>query len=102
MLYAGLDIHKNFCQAIVMTKDGELVKEKRIKSEKEDIEKFFSGLKNVHVALEATTNYEYFYDLLDGLGTTVNLSHPLKTRLIADARVKTDKIVEKIKEKVTC
>ena len=43
MLYAGLDVHKNFCQAIVLTKDGEVVKEKRIKSEKEDIEEFFSG-----------------------------------------------------------
>ena len=25
MQYAGLDVHKNFCQAIIMTKDGEIV-----------------------------------------------------------------------------
>ena len=92
MLYAGLDVHKNFCQAIVMTKDGELVKEDRIKSEKEDIEEFFSCLENVEVAFEASGNYEYYYDLLDSLGCKVYLSHPLKTRLIAEARIKTDKI----------
>lgn len=83
MLYAGLDIHKNFCQAIVLTKDGELVKEGRIKSEKEDIEEFFSGFENVKVAFEASTSYEYFYDLLDDLGYMVYLSHPLKTKLIS-------------------
>lgn len=44
MLYAGLDVHKNFCQAIVLTKDGERVKEDRIRSEKDDIEEFFYGL----------------------------------------------------------
>jgi transposase len=92
MLYAGLDVHKNFCQAIVMTKDGELVKEGRIKSEKEDIQRFFSSLENVEVAFEASGNYEYYYDILDSLGYKVHLSHPLKTRLIADARIKTDKI----------
>jgi len=92
MLYAGLDVHKNFCQAIVLTKDSEVVKEKRIKSEKKDIEEFFSGFENIRVAFEASTNYEYFYDVLNGLGFTVHLSHPLKTRLIAESRVKTDKI----------
>lgn len=92
MLYGGLDVHKNFCQAIVLTKDGELVKEGRIKSEKEDIEEFFCGLEHMKIAFEATGSYEYFYDILDGLGYTVYLSHPLKTRLIAESRIKTDKI----------
>jgi|GEM_PF-6561401 len=37
MAYAGVDLHKNFCQTIVCTKEGELIKEGRIKTEKEDI-----------------------------------------------------------------
>jgi len=92
MLYAGLDIHKNFCQAIIMTKDGEIVKEERIESEKKNLVEFFDGFENINVAFEASTNYEYFYDLLDSLNYNVCLSHPLKTRLIAESRVKTDKI----------
>jgi transposase len=92
MLYAGLDVHKDFCQAIVLTKEGEVVKEGRIKSRKEDIEDFFSGLVEVNVAFEASGNYEYFYDILEKICSGVSLSHPLKTRLIAESRVKTDKV----------
>ena len=96
MLYAGLDVHKNFCQAIVMTKDGEIVKEARIRSEKDEIRNFFSGLKNLKVAFEASGGYEYFYDILEDLGYEVYLSNPSKTRLIAESRVKTDKVDSKV------
>jgi len=92
MLYAGLDVHKNFCQAIVMTKDGDIVKESRIKSEDEEIKEFFSEFSDLSVAFEATGFYESIYDLLSDLGFRVYLSHPLKTRLIADSKIKTDKI----------
>ena len=53
MLYAGLDIHKEFSQAVLCRKDGEILKEEKIKSEKEDLEKFFSGFENVKVVFEA-------------------------------------------------
>ncbi len=69
-----------------------MIKEGRIKTEKEDIEEFFSDLEDLEIAFEASTNYEYFYDLLEGLGHKVVLAHPLKTRMIADAKIKTDKI----------
>ncbi|MDI6885461.1 MAG: IS110 family transposase [archaeon] len=92
MAYAGVDLHKSFCQTIVCTKEGELIKEGRIKTEKEEIEEFFSDLEDLEIAFEASTNYEYFYDLLEGLGHKVVLAHPLKTRMIAEARIKTDKI----------
>lgn len=92
MLYAGMDIHKTHCQAILMTKDGEIVKEERIKSDDEEIKDFFSGFKDVNIAFEATTNYEYFYEVFEGLGYKPFLSHPYKTRLIAESMIKTDKI----------
>jgi transposase len=92
MIYAGLDLHKSFCQTKICTKEGELVKEGRIRTETEDIEKFFSGLEDLTIAFEASGNYEYFYDLLEGLGHKVILAHPLKTKMIADAKIKTDKI----------
>jgi len=94
--YAGVDLHKSFCQTIVCTKRWEIDKEGRIKTEKEDIEEFFSDLENLEIALEATTNYEYFYDLLESLGHRVVLAHPLKTRMIAEAKITTDKISAKM------
>ena len=92
MAYAGVDLHKNFCQTIICTREGELIKEGRIRTEKEDIEEFFSDLEDLEIAFEASGNYEYFYDLLESLGHKVVLAHPLKTRMIAESRVKTDKV----------
>jgi transposase len=96
MAYAGVDLHKSFCQAIVCTHEGEVLKEGRIPTEKEDITEFFSGLERLEIALEATSNYEYYYDLLESLGHSVVVSHPRKTRMIADAKIKTDKLDAKI------
>jgi len=92
VVYAGVDLHKSYCQAIVCTEKGEVIKEGRIRTEKEDIEEFFASLENLEVAIEATTNYEYFYDLLEGLGHRVVVAHPVKTRMIAEAKITTDKI----------
>ena len=73
-----------------------MLKEGRIPTEREDIEEFFSGLEHLEIALEASTNYEYYYDLLESLGHHVVVAHPLKTRMIADAKIKTDKLDARI------
>lgn len=96
MLYAGLDIHKNFCQAMVCTEDGATVKEGKLSAGTKEIGEFFSGLGDIRIAMEATTCYEYIFDFLEGNGYEVVLSHPLKTRLIAESRIKTDKISAKV------
>jgi len=64
MLYAGMDVHKKFCQIIVCTKEGEVVKKGRIKTDEKEIREFFYGLKNVKVAIEASANYSYIVDAL--------------------------------------
>jgi len=46
----------------------------------------------VEVAIEATPNWYWLHDLLEDEGFKVKLSHPLKTRAIAYAKVKTYKI----------
>lgn len=96
MAYAGVDLHKSYCQAIVCTYEGEVLKTGRISTDKEDLEEFFSGLEHLEIALEASTNYDYFYDLLESLGHHVVVAHPLKTRMIADAKIKTDELDAKI------
>lgn len=100
MVYAGLDLHKSFCHVLVCEKKGELIKEGRIKTETKDIAEFFYGLEDLTVAFEASSNYEYFYDLLEGLGHKVVLAHPLKTKMIAEAKIKTDKIDAKTLEEL--
>jgi len=96
MLYSGIDIHPKVSQCVIGTTDGKIIKEDKIKSDKKEIEEFFSGLGKVKVVFEATTNYEYFFDIFEALGCEVVLAHPLKTRAIAAARIKTDKISARI------
>ena len=45
-----------------------------------------------HVALEATYGWEWLAELLEDAGFDVHLAHPLRTRAIAAARVKTDAV----------
>ncbi|MDI6708784.1 MAG: IS110 family transposase [Candidatus Thermoplasmatota archaeon] len=97
MLYAGLDLHKNFSQVIICREDGCKVKDGRICSTREEISKFFSGFKEpLKIAIEATTACEWVFDLLEEQGYEVVLAHPLKTRWIAESKIKTDKIDAKI------
>jgi len=93
MLYAGLDIHKNFSQAVVCRENGNVLKEGRVPTTKESISEFFSEFKEeLKIAIEAGINSEYIFDFLEEQGHKVTLAHPLKTRMIAESRVKTDKI----------
>src|SRR6266498_4793765 len=44
------------------------------------------------VALEATYGWEWLADLLEEAGYELHLAHPLRTKAIAAARVKTDAV----------
>jgi len=46
--------------------------------------------------LEATWNWYWLWDLLEEQGYRLRLAHPLKTKAIASARIKTDKIDSEI------
>jgi transposase len=69
---------------------------RKIPTEQEDSEEFFAGLERLEIALEASTNYEYYYDLLERLGHHVVVAHLVRTRMITDAKIKTDKLDAKI------
>ena len=46
----------------------------------------------MEIAVEATPSWYWLYDHLENEGFEVKLSHPLKTKAIAYAKVKTDKV----------
>lgn len=93
MLYAGLDIHKSFCQAVVLTETGEVVKCGKTETDREALISFFSEFREpIEIAIESTGVWEPVYEWLEEGGYKVRLSHPLKTKAIAYAKVKTDKI----------
>jgi len=97
MIYAGLDLHKNFSVITAMDAQGEeMVKQEKVANNGEIIKLFQEFNEPVAVALEATRNWYWLYDLLEENGIEAKLTHPLKTKAIASAKVKNDKIDSRI------
>jgi transposase len=95
--YVGIDIHKKMCQAAVLDEDGALLDEQRFPNDPEGIEEFAGKLTTfrdgIRAVVESTGNlWIQIHDRLEEHGFDVALSNPGKTRLIAEAKVKTDKV----------
>jgi transposase len=50
---------------------------------------------NVKVVMEATGNHWMLHDMLEENGVEMILANPVKTRLIAEARIRTDRLVQR-------
>jgi transposase len=92
MQYVGLDVHKHKVYGVIMTEQGKILKEGTFPNKKENYLAFLKGTGEASIALEALAFSHPPYDLLEQQGYTVKLAHPLKTRAIAEAKIKTDKI----------
>jgi transposase len=90
--WVGIDLHRRRSQIAIIDEHGELTLQKRIATGRETITELLGDPESTHVALEATYGWEWLADLLEDAGFDVHLAHPLRTRAIASARVKTDAI----------
>lgn len=90
--YVGLDVHKVWTQVARHLPDGQVQRE-RIATSPQVLRDFAEtlGPQDV-VALESTTNALAVARLLRRRAGKVLVSNPLKTRLIAESRIKTDKV----------
>jgi transposase len=94
--YIGMDVHREFAQLAVV-EDGLVRDEGRIGVTPEALREWATGLGvDDHVALEATGNSDAIANLLTPLVARVVVSNPSKTRAIAEAKVKTDKVDARI------
>jgi transposase len=75
-----------------MNEKGEIVGQKKLPSDGEAVEFLKEFDDTMEVAIEATPSWYWLYDHLEDEGFKVKLSHPLKTKAIAYAKVKTDKV----------
>lgn len=92
----GLDVHRNFAQVAVV-EDGVCRDEGRIGVTPEALREWAETLNpDDEVALEATGNSDAIATLLQPLVKRVVVANPRKTRAIAEARVKTDKVDARI------
>lgn len=92
-MYVGLDAHKEYCLAVGQDETGRKVMEKRFCSTGSELQDFVSSLKRGdQVVIEACGTWMHIYDALTERGIQAKLAHPLKTKAIASARIKTDRI----------
>jgi transposase len=94
MIHVGLDMHKRYSRLEVMEDSGKVLDRRTLYHDnKEEMKEFFSSLpKPVTVAMEATRSWYWLYELLEEEGLMVKLAHPKKTKIIGEAKIKTDSI----------
>jgi transposase len=94
--YVGMDVHREFAQLAVV-EDGVCRDEGRIGVTPEELRAWIDTLEpDDHVALEATGNSDAIAVLVAPRVARVVVSNPAKTRAIAEAKVKTDKVDARI------
>jgi transposase len=89
----GIDLHRSRSHIAVVTDDGTQLLSRRITN---DPDTFLALLAEIDgeskIALEATYGWEWLADVLEEAGYELHLAHPLRTKAIASARVKTDAV----------
>jgi len=96
----GLDAHKTRCVACVKTQEGRILEEFAFQNNPHGHEELITHLKaypEVQVAIESTGNlWIPIYNRLENEHIHVTLTNPKKTRMIAEAKIKTDKLDARI------
>jgi len=98
MRYVGIDVGKHRCRAALMDQKGDIVDEFFFENNCRGIEQLTSVLtKEDRVVMESTGNlWLNLYNTLDEKNIRVVLANPMKTRAIASAKIKSDKVDARI------
>ncbi len=89
----GLDVHREFAEVAIIDEDGVARAAGQVETTPEALRLFAASLAATdEVAIEATVNTFAIAALLEQHVARVVISNPLRTRAIAEAKVKTDKV----------
>ncbi|MBU7022514.1 MAG: IS110 family transposase [Theionarchaea archaeon] len=95
MIYTGIDIHKKVCAVCLKDEKGKILREFQIRNTREGIGELLRSLRGreASVVMESTsTLWMKLYDALEDEGIPVVLANPYKTRVIAESKLKNDKV----------
>jgi len=98
--YVGIDIGKKRCAACVTDEKGNILRELEYHNTRSSIESLAETLAEhgeCRAVLESTGNlWLKSHEILEAHGVPVKLANPLKTRAIAEACIKTDRLTARI------
>lgn len=101
--YIAVDIGKRTCVVCITDKDGSIIEETKYDNNLQEAERFASNLdkkydsKRCLAVCESTGNmWLKTYKAFEKNGIDVKLANPLKTKAIAEAKIKTDKLDARI------
>src|SRR5271169_5885553 len=94
MPFAALDLHKKIVEAVVLDDTGSVLHRDHFSTTREAITGFARKHlpPGTHIAVEATINTWAVARVLQPLVAEVVISNPLRTRAIAEAKIKTDRV----------
>ena len=90
-MFVGLDVHKKYTEVAIVDEEGVVTEQERIENEPGRIEEFSNRLNNAAMVLESSSSWYWLYEILSRRHRVV-LSNPAKTKAIASAKLKTDKV----------
>lgn len=90
--YIGVDLGKQRSYFVIQDREGHVLKHMSLLNDRSLLEPALRAYVPGQAVMEATCNYYWMYNELKRLGLGVVLAHPLKTRAIADAKVKNDRL----------
>lgn len=93
MYYTGIDLHRKTSFITTVDSNGQIVKKVNLGNDEPMILDYFLSLdQDTKVVIESTANWYWLYDLLTAHSIPVVVSNPVKTKAIASAKIKNDKL----------
>jgi hypothetical protein len=87
-MYVGIDYHKRYAVATSMDDKGQIVETVRLQNKPEDLISFVDRLPaDSKIAIEATGNWYYFYELLEGKSPEIHLAQAINRHWRSQSQV---------------
>jgi len=92
--FVGVDFHKTYSYGTIVNESGQILKQGKFPSTLGAVNRFLAeyGGPQCTAVVEACRNWELMHDWLEQCVGEVKLAHSKKVRVIAEAKIKTDKI----------
>lgn len=94
-MYIGIDYHKRYSVFCAIDEGGKTLERGRIEHVRpQEFEKLVERWRGCRVVFETSMNWHWLFEILEQAmpAENIKIANPFKTRIIAEAQVKTDKV----------